>query len=974
MAPNGLRILSANIRGFRTNVGELTHAALRHGADVVVAVETFLNDDCVTTCDRIPGYCHWVRRDRANGQGGGIGLCHREGLQIQQLPVLVPEELEVMFFRLLLADRSAVLLCALYRPQWQGGAPLTFLTDQLDGIMAAHDCQNTVIVGDLNQHLVSRAFTELTVVHGLTNHVTFATHQHGASLDPVLTDLPADSVLCQQLHRIGSSDHNAVLSEIGLNPACEGGSQRTIWLWEHADWQAMKLTLATTDWTTTFTGDVDQNATALTNLLLAAQSRHVPHRTYRAEPRDQPWFGYRCRQAAEAKYRAWTRYKRLPTQRHKAQHRAACKYMTRTAAWARNRWEASLRRKLSSNQVDPKQWWSLVKQRQGTVTQERIPPLRTAAGDMEVTNQAKAELLAAHFSSKMATEEPNRQPPRLPRLGNQTLDDLVIAEDVVRKLLRDVNTKKAPGPDGVSPFLLKHCAGELSHPLTLIFRQCLATRTWPAAWKEARVTPVHKKRDKSDPANYRPISLLSVISKILERIIAEQMTKHLEEHHLLSPRQHGFRKGRSASDLLLLLSKAWHDALDSGRPTLVIALDIAGAFDRVWHKGLLAKLEQLGVTGHLLELLTSYLAGRSLRVVVNGSTSATYPVEASVPQGSILGPLLWNVFFNDLLQSLPVASAYADDCTLSQSYNREEAAEVIQITNRHLGEILAWGERWQVKFAAEKTQAMLITRSPWDVRLLEGQLKFGDDILAVKDSVNILGVEVDSKLSFDHHLESLARRASLRVTLLRRVSHLLDAKGLMTLYKAQVRPIMEYSPLTWMSSAQCNLYLLDKVQRRAERLINSSSTSVPEQRGQPGRQPPRHQLQPQPQRPRMQRQQLQQNTPRCQLDSLEHRRCVGAITVLHKAQLQHAPHLDTLRVPWRRSQRATRAVASDLLLEVPRTRTARCQRAFSSATSLLWNDFTTVVDVRHMSTQQVKKAAHAWLRALPPREGQRVSV
>ncbi|XP_045137182.1 uncharacterized protein LOC123519742 [Portunus trituberculatus] len=374
MTPSSLRILSSNVRGFRTNVGELTHAALKNKADIVVAVETFLNDSCVTTCDRIPGYTHWVRRDRTAGQGGGIALCHREGLQLQLLPVTVPEEMEMLFFRLLLADRTAVLLCPLYRPQWQQGAPLSFLTDQLDTIMATHSCQNTIIVGDLNQHLVNRAYTELITVHGLTNHVTFSTHARGASFDPVLTDLPADSVQCYQLDKVGSSDHNAVLCEVGLNPASEEGSQRTIWLWEKANWRGLRAELASTNWESTFTDDMNHNVATLTSLIISAQARHVPHRAYRVDPRDQPWFGYRCRQAADAKYKAWTRLKRRPSRRHKAQHRAACKNMARVATWARQRWELSLRRKLASNQTDPKQWWSLVKQRQGTVTQERIPP------------------------------------------------------------------------------------------------------------------------------------------------------------------------------------------------------------------------------------------------------------------------------------------------------------------------------------------------------------------------------------------------------------------------------------------------------------------------------------------------------------------------------------------------------------------------------------------------------------------------
>ncbi|KAG0711327.1 hypothetical protein GWK47_020815 [Chionoecetes opilio] len=172
--------------------------------------------------------------------------------------------------------------------------------------------------------------------------------------------------------------------------------------------------LSDTDWAAALCGDVDHNVATFTAILLAARDQHVPHRVYEAEPRDQPWFGFRCRLAAEDKYKAWVRLKRRPTQRNKALHRATCKAMTRTALLARNRWENYVRRKLASNQVDPKQWWSLVKERQGTVTQERIPPLITPAGDWVVKNQEKADLLATHFSRKMTTQDPERQPPRLP--------------------------------------------------------------------------------------------------------------------------------------------------------------------------------------------------------------------------------------------------------------------------------------------------------------------------------------------------------------------------------------------------------------------------------------------------------------------------------------------------------------------------------------------------------------------------------
>ncbi|XP_045103060.1 uncharacterized protein LOC123499311 [Portunus trituberculatus] len=252
--------------------------------------------------------------------------------------------MEIVFLRVILADESGLLLCAAYRPQWQGNAPLNYLSEHLDDIMAAHNCQHVVIVGDLNQHLVMRAFTDLTVVQGLHNHVNFPTHQRGGSLDPVLSDLPEACVMCRPLDRVGSSDHYAVLSSINLSAAREEEQQRVIWLWERADWEAMKRSLSATDWHTVLTGDPHHDTIAFTTVLLSLQQQFVTHRVYTTNPKDQQWFGYQCRVAADNKYRAWQHYKRHPTQVNKARHRRACKIMVKTAKWAKARWETDIKK------------------------------------------------------------------------------------------------------------------------------------------------------------------------------------------------------------------------------------------------------------------------------------------------------------------------------------------------------------------------------------------------------------------------------------------------------------------------------------------------------------------------------------------------------------------------------------------------------------------------------------------------------
>ena len=292
-----------------------------------------------------------------------------------------------------------------------------------------------------------------------------------------------------------------------------------------------------------------------------------------------------------------------------------------------------------------KTWWTLVKERQGATQQESIPPLRKPDGTRVTGSSEKAEMFADLFAAKMTVGDPGRPPPQLDLECNQLLTSVEVTREHVEHLLKAVDPKKATGPDDVSAQVLKHCAFELSGPLTKVFRACLMENIWPSVWKEARVVPIHKKSSRNDPRNYRPISLLSVVGKVLERIVAEAITQHLDTNDLLSHQQHGFKPGRSTSDLLLLLSKGWQDALDEGLDTLVVALDIAGAFDRVWHGGLMEKLRAKGIQGSLLSLLGNYLNDRTLKVVVNGQSSRPLPIKASVPQGSVLGPILWNIIY-----------------------------------------------------------------------------------------------------------------------------------------------------------------------------------------------------------------------------------------------------------------------------------------------------------------------------------------
>ena len=311
----------------------------------------------------------------------------------------------------------------------------------------------------------------------------------------------------------------------------------------------------------------------------------------------------------------------------------------------------------------------------------------------------------------------------------------------------------------------------------------------------------------------------------MENVVNTTLMRHLELHNLLSPHQFGFRKRRSAPDLLTSIGHDWRTCIEAGGTVRVLAVDVAGAFDKVSHLGVLHKLMAYGVNGSLHQWLSNYLSSRQLQAVVGGAVSAAFPISAGVPQGSILGPTLFLVYVNDAVEALPQSvtpATYADDTTLYSLIPSADAVlprcTALQAGTDALSE---WGSTWRVKFESSKSQAMSISRhhQQWPVAPLE----FGGVFVEEVTSLKLLGVTFDNKLSFSYHLRSVALRAAQRIGFLRKACAILDRPGRLRAYKGFVRPIMEYSPLVWCSAPASYLGRLDKVQRRALALIGHGS-------------------------------------------------------------------------------------------------------------------------------------------------------
>ena len=608
---------------------------------------------------------------------------------------------------------------------------------------------------------------------------------------------------------LGKSDHVVVKVKVGMELQRSNEEHRQErFRYNRADYDKMRKYFEEVDWSK-FKGltEIEEKWEEFLRIYNKAVERYVP----RGEKNcvvGKEWYNARCTNARKCKMKKWNKWREVKSDENWRHYVEARNKSVRINREERYNYEKRIMDKCKS---DPKMFYRHVnfkmKKREGISSLEVEGVVYDKAGEMsEVMNKC---------FQKVFTEEGEFERPR-ENLEMGVLREVGVHKSEVGKLMEDLDANKAPGPDGVSNWILKECKEQLVDKIYDLVSMSLDMSKLPKDWKRANIVPIYKGGKRSNPLNYRPVSLTSVVGKMCERVVKDAWMKYLEDRKILTARQFGFVSGSSCtSNLLSFYSRVIEEVQERDGWVDGVYLDLKKAFDTVPHKRLLWKIAHSGgVGGKLLNWMEDYLTDREMRTVIRNERSSWLKVTSGVPQGSVLGPVMFGVYVNDMVEGIDsYINLFADDAKVMRRVKDEDDCRKLQ---EDLGKIDEWSKIWKMNFNLGKCKVMEFGKSSkrvhWDYRM------GGVSLEKSKEEVD-LGVTVTEGLTPEKHINKITGEVN---NLLRRVKMAfayIDIDMMKKLIVSLVRPRLEYAATVWSPHLKKDIRKLERVQRAATKLV-----------------------------------------------------------------------------------------------------------------------------------------------------------
>ena len=486
---------------------------------------------------------------------------------------------------------------------------------------------------------------------------------------------------------------------------------------------------------------------------------------------------------------------------------------------------------IEENSNDPKEMWRAINKVLNKDSPSSFSAVNFQGQRLDRPNKV-AEAFNEHFVTigpKLASnieQKPDDNPLKYLEENNENSPKFQFKQveaSYVRKAVIGLKNSKSPGPDNIPTKLLKDAIEYICQPLAMIFNASLETGIFPDIWKLARVTPIYKSGQTSNLSNYRPISVLSVLSRLLEKLVHDQLYDFCKTNDSLSKNQFAFRKLHSTITSMLNITETWYKNIDERKLNVSVFLDLKKAFDTVDHDILLSKLSALGVIETTHCWFTSYLRNREQFCRVDGQNSSTKSVNCGIPQGSCLGPLLFIIYVNDFERCLQGASPnmYADDTSITCS--SADSDSLLRNINDEMTNIAEWMRLNKLSLNADKSEFMVIGHSRQHNVLNElREIEVDHKKINRVTNTKYLGLNIDENLSWKDQYKTVKTKVKSGLSAIRKLKDILPQSKLAAVYRALIESHLRYGNILWGCISDTKLSALQRLQSRANFLIENA--------------------------------------------------------------------------------------------------------------------------------------------------------
>ena len=789
--------------------------------EAICLCETWLHSSIPSESLKIRGFELSERLVRLGDAHGGVCVYMKQGIRYCRRKDLEIVNLELIWLEVWWGNEKTLLGCG-YRPP---NSPNSLWADIQNNIENATDKRNMkmILCGDFNCNCLVKPNKIESLLKQCGAYVLNKEPTHVSTTSATCVDIFA-ATRPDLYHGVYNtsptlSNHDGLILSLGLKKPTKLVYERKIFDYKNTDWLGLNTEIASHEWPSLDNNpDLDEVVRTWTEDYKALIEKYTPFKTVKIKSTDAKWITCEIKKLNKQKKKEYAKAKRKG---HHKDHPGWEKYKRIRLLYQQKIKEAKENRldKLAAKVNDPfilgsKEWFSLVSDLYKGTHEKGIHAELNSNGKTAKTNQEKADMLNSYFVGISNIEGHADQPDGELEMETDCVSDSVTLsrEDVVN-VLKNLKANKASGPDEIGNRILKYTATSTSIYLQKLFNYCLNSERMPTEWKYAKVSPIFKKGDRTKPENYRPVSLLSCVGKSLERCIHNKLMPYLEDNGLITPNQSAFRSGSSTVTQLLELINSLGKNLDSQKVSKILFCDVSKAFDRVWYGGLLQKLRAKGIQGKMLGWFRDYLHGRFQRVVLTGAYSRWMHILAGVPQGSILGPLLFLLYVDDVVRLLEAnPRLFADDVLMMACGKTQK--ECCNQLKRDINELSRWSNTWKIKLNAKKTFCLTITRSDEPLMVLNMN---GEPIINVTSHKH-LGVSMEYNLKWNVHISDIINRAETRLAILRAYSGKFNRETLLLLYTCYIRPIIEYGDLIWFNLTEQDSERLEDLNRLGIRI------------------------------------------------------------------------------------------------------------------------------------------------------------